>query len=1320
MTDGAADASPGSPRVGATFGRYQIEAELGHGGQGRVFRAHDSRLGRKVALKVLALRGPLTERTALRLTREGMLAARIDHPSACEVYDCGVEAGQPYLAMRLVDGVPLTELTRASAPLDRPSLDRAAIAQRLLWGEQIADALHCAHQLGVLHRDVKPGNIMIARDGSAVLLDFGLAKETSGSELSLTADGMLCGTPDYMSPEQLTLDAPPLDGRTDVYSLGATLYELIAQRRPFGTSTELFPTLASRQQLADLRALDRAWNRDLRAVLERALAVDRAERYDSARAFADDLRRCRQGLPVAARPAGALLRLRRWAERNRALAAASLLAIASLLIGLVFSLHWAVAADTARALSEWRRYGSSLALAARLLGDGDRAGTLLALADCEPEQRGYEWQLLRAETDVALSRQRPGAAPIAQLAHADGRVTITLTDGSVLEGDGVTAPRLVMPPWRDDAVVAADAAGGLRVLALERAGETRLHFARGDQSFELPCPVRQPRLRAAPDGSGACVLGYETTLAYSFAARGAIGPKLARGSAHTALFAATRDGLRLVLPLDIRPEQRCVVEVRRWPDLALQAEFGITDGYCDAAALSADGRRLLLATSNRRDEHRTGAVQALHLADGTHLARYSGALGQATALAVSPDDEWVAVAEATGTVRVLDGALTTTLGTRLGHADAVVALCALDERRLLAGSRDAELRLFAPQAPEMVALTAWPVRGIDELRFDPPGNTLWLASAFAVRGYDLTGRAAPRTLPGGARALGLSRDGTTLWTTSLVSRSPIHGVDPATATRRVVAGAQPDWVRAALFDPDAGCAWLVQGVTPPQLVQLRIAADGSVTSTMLGALAPTQTNPRLARSRDGRWVAAACGTELSTFDAQLGTSIARATLPAAILALDFGADARLAIATAGARLLVTEPSLSTRAELTLASELRSIAAHPSQPRVLAACRGGTLTICSTDPLQPLVTLPRFAQEITRLAFDPRGERLAVGFTDSHVEVLASASGTNVHPQTDLPEDAIDATLTPPARIARRITARHRRYGYQTGQAFAELAERPNLPRFVYEICAELLAQEAAAAPAADTRAVLSLALMRAGRDREALAQCRAARDALAPDDRNAPRIALQLAVVEAMTDGSKASAPGIDERASAATPCLEAALVLGRRDGVAAARWLREHDAASPARDAALRELPDGSLRRAIAELCEAFPDAAAALRDAAWLVVSTPDLDPTLYRQAAHWAAHADALAPHEARPELLAGARVRLGQPDDALAILAGLGELDPARHAVRLFFTTLAEAHRGHAAAAERAAGQLAVQLGNIRLRDHELRASLRSEVQRVLGR
>jgi predicted Ser/Thr protein kinase len=395
------------PEVGATFGRYVIEAMLGHGGQGSVYLAHDVRLGRAVALKVLHPRGPLTNRAVSRLEREGLLAARIEHPSACEVFDCGIHEGQPFLAMRYVDGEPLAELIRRSQPND---LDRSEVERRLLWIEQVADALHSAHQLGILHRDVKPGNIMVARDGRAVLLDFGLAKETSPEASSLTAEGMLCGTPDYMSPEQLTIDAPPLDGRTDVYSLGATLYELIAGARPFGNSTELFPTLASRQRLPQMRAVGRVWNRDLSAVLERALAVDRTQRYDSARAFAEDLRRCRLGLPVAARPASAALRLTRWAGRNRALATALTATAASLLLGAVLSLRFAIDATAARDQSEWRRYAGSLMLAARALGDGDRPAALLALDDCEPTQRGLEWQLLHAQTDVAPAAARSGRA----------------------------------------------------------------------------------------------------------------------------------------------------------------------------------------------------------------------------------------------------------------------------------------------------------------------------------------------------------------------------------------------------------------------------------------------------------------------------------------------------------------------------------------------------------------------------------------------------------------------------------------------------------------------------------------------------------------------------------------------------------------------------------------------------------------------------------------------------------------------------------------------------------------------------------------------
>jgi serine/threonine protein kinase len=210
-----------TPDVGETFGSYRIESLLGRGGMGSVYLATHERLGRKVALKVITPTLALDEDFRARFLRESQLAASLDHPNVIPIYDADDVDGVLYLAMRYVNGPSLRELIR-----ERGSLSQRETVQIV---EQIAGALDEAHRAGLVHRDVKPANILLAEPGDhAYLCDFGLAKRTSSRELTQT--GSFLGSVDYCAPEQI--EGRPLDGRADVYSLGCVVFHCLAGHAP--------------------------------------------------------------------------------------------------------------------------------------------------------------------------------------------------------------------------------------------------------------------------------------------------------------------------------------------------------------------------------------------------------------------------------------------------------------------------------------------------------------------------------------------------------------------------------------------------------------------------------------------------------------------------------------------------------------------------------------------------------------------------------------------------------------------------------------------------------------------------------------------------------------------------------------------------------------------------------------------------------------------------------------------------------------------------------------------------------------------------------
>ncbi|MHC5019483.1 MAG: serine/threonine-protein kinase [Planctomycetota bacterium] len=321
--DAARGAAAGALTPGHTLGKYTIEAELGRGGMAVVYRATQAGLDRQVALKVLS-EGPTTSPERVeRFFREARAAAKLNHPNIVPVHEVGDEAGVRFLAMEWVDGLTMDEAIR------REQLDwrRAAEVVR-----DCARALHYAHSQGVVHRDVKPGNIMLEASGTPRVTDFGLARVEGGG--ALTADGTAIGTPAYMSPEQAAGDQSAIGPPTDVYALGAVLYESLTGRPP-ATGESVLEILHAVQSVEPppVRKLAPGVPADLATVTEKAIAKDLNDRYADAEALAEELDRVLTGDSILARPPGPLQRGLRAAKRHPLLMAASAVAVVALIVG---------------------------------------------------------------------------------------------------------------------------------------------------------------------------------------------------------------------------------------------------------------------------------------------------------------------------------------------------------------------------------------------------------------------------------------------------------------------------------------------------------------------------------------------------------------------------------------------------------------------------------------------------------------------------------------------------------------------------------------------------------------------------------------------------------------------------------------------------------------------------------------------------------------------------------------------------------------------------------------------------------------------------
>lgn len=347
-----------------TIGPYRLLERLGRGSFGLVYRAQDTRLGRTVALKVLAESALATDAERQRLEREASIAARLDHPGIATVYEVARHGIWTCIAMRFVPGESLAALLQRSPGGVLPADAALALIA------DAARALHVAHCAGVVHRDVKPGNLMVTPAGAPVVVDFGLARDATGSAGSLGASAAWVGSPGYMAPEQIDPRLGPVDARADVWALGVTLHECLAGRRPFDAPTQarLFDAVLHAApppvRVPGLNA------RDLRLVLGTAMAKEPTRRYQSAAALADELERLRRGAPVQARPLGAAARLLRWTRRHPAVA------------GLLAAVLLTLVAGVAVAAALWVRAEGNLRDWERL-ADGRRLVQLQQAADQE-------------------------------------------------------------------------------------------------------------------------------------------------------------------------------------------------------------------------------------------------------------------------------------------------------------------------------------------------------------------------------------------------------------------------------------------------------------------------------------------------------------------------------------------------------------------------------------------------------------------------------------------------------------------------------------------------------------------------------------------------------------------------------------------------------------------------------------------------------------------------------------------------------------------------------------------------------------------------
>ena len=416
-----------------SIGEYRVVRRLGAGGMGIVFEAEQEQPRRRVALKLM-LPSLDAHEFEKRFDREIELLGRLKHPGVAQIYAAGSEelgrGRQPWFAMELIEGQNLTAHVEAL---------ELGVTGRLELFAQICDAVDYAHEHGVVHRDLKPDNILVQIDGQPKVLDFGVARSTD-ADVQLTAArtdvGRLIGTLAYMSPEQATGDTRVIDRRSDVYSLGVVLFELLTGRLPYAISHRSIPEVVRVIRETDptrLSSVDRIFRGDLDTIVAKALEKEPDRRYASAAELASDVRRYVANEPIAARAPSRFYQLRKSFRRHPGLVGGVILAITSLSIGLGLAVRFGMHASERSAAAQRSAYRMGLAVAQNAIQEGQMEVAQRLLAESPVELRGWEWRLLSAavRTDVATwtSGSEQGTAITVT---SDGRAIGALCAGDTL------------------------------------------------------------------------------------------------------------------------------------------------------------------------------------------------------------------------------------------------------------------------------------------------------------------------------------------------------------------------------------------------------------------------------------------------------------------------------------------------------------------------------------------------------------------------------------------------------------------------------------------------------------------------------------------------------------------------------------------------------------------------------------------------------------------------------------------------------------------------------------------------------------------------
>ncbi|MHC4439237.1 MAG: protein kinase domain-containing protein, partial [Planctomycetota bacterium] len=1008
--EGKADATlENSPLIegpGTKIDRYELLELIGEGGMGLVYLAQQKEpVKRRVALKIVKL-GMDTRQVVARFEAERQTLALLEHPNIAHVFDAGTtDSGRPYFVMEYVKGRSITKYC------DEKKL---GIEKRLELLQQVCEGIHHAHQKGIIHRDIKPSNILVSiQDDKPVpkIIDFGIAKAITQpltEKTSYTEQGQLLGTPEYMSPEQAEMAYQDIDTRSDIYSLGVLLYELLTGATPFDakrlreggidhiqqvicqeeprTPSARLTSLGDKaKEVAERRrtqiiTLTRRLHRELEWIPMKAMRKDRIRRYRSASELSDDIQNYLTGTPLIAGPESTVYRARKFVRKHAGSVATAALLLVVIILGLAVSILMGCRAEQARqhevtvrkqveqALmraenaekaareksEELRRtlYVNSIQLADAKYREANIQRVRELLESCPNDLRGWEWYRLRHITDQSRMTLRGHGVWVASIA-------ISPDGNRIISGSGDDTIKVWDAATGDEVMTLRGHKYGVNSVAFSPDGK-RIVSGSDDKTIKIWDAATGTELRTlhghgrrinvvafSPGGKRIFSGSADNTIKVWDAATGAELMTLRGHKLRVSSVVFSPDGKRIA-------SSSADHTIRIW-DAATGTELMILRGHdyrgagsIHSLAFSPDGKRIISSSSD-------STIKVWDLATGAELMTLRGHGNSVASIAFSPDGKRIISGSDDNTIKVWDSATGAELMSLRGHGNSVTSIAiSPDAKRMISGSYDGTIKVWdAAIRAEAVTLSHY--NCVVSLAFSPDSK---------------------RIISSG------SNDNT------------IKVWDAVTGAELMSLRGHRNWVDSVAFSPDG--KQIVSG-GGDKMVKVWDAATGKELMTLPGH---RNTVCSVAFSPDSRRIIS--GSEdrtIKVWDSVTGDKpMTLRWHKGCVKSVAFGPDGKRIVSGSDDKTIKIWDA-ATGAELRTLRGHRnsvwSVAFSPDGKRIVSGSTDKTVKLWDVASGAELMTLRGHRNWVIPVAFSPDGKRIISGSGDNTIKVWDSATGAEL-------------------------------------------------------------------------------------------------------------------------------------------------------------------------------------------------------------------------------------------------------------------------------------------------------------------------------------